>query len=53
MTNAQARLIGAAIALIGGAHAASTDNLNVNVGLVIIIISGAIFLFDSLRLSKG
>ncbi|NQW17293.1 MAG: hypothetical protein HQ478_07380 [Chloroflexi bacterium] len=52
MTNAQIRLIGAAIALVGGAIAASTDNLNVNVGLAIIIVSAAIFLFDSWRLAK-
>ena len=53
MTNAQARLIGSAIALVGGALAASADSLNVNVGLVIIIVSGAVLLYDSWRLGKG
>ena len=53
MTNTQPRLIGSAIALVGGALAAGTDSLDVNVGLAIIIVSGAVFLFDSSRLGKG
>ena len=43
MTNIQVRLLAAGIALLAGAHAASTDNLDVNVGLVIILVSGVIF----------
>jgi hypothetical protein len=50
MTNAHARLIAGSIALVAGAVAASTDNINVNVGLVIIILSGAIFVVEYVRL---
>ena len=39
MTNIQVRLLAAGIALLAGAHAASTDNLDVNVGLAIILVS--------------
>ena len=51
MTNQQVRLLAAAIALIAGALAASTDNLNVNVniGIVIILVSGAMFLTEYVR----
>ena len=49
MTNVQARLISAAIALLAGALAASTDNLNVNVGIFIILVSGAIFIAEYIR----
>ena len=49
MTNVQVRLLAAAIALVAGALAASTDNLDVSVGIVIIILSGAIFLTEYVR----
>ena len=49
MTNVQARLLAAAIALLAGAVAAGTDNLDVNVGIVIILVSGAIFLVEYVR----
>ncbi len=49
MTNLQVRLLASAIALIAGALAAGTDNLDVNVGLIIIIVSGALFLADYVR----
>ena len=49
MTNVQVRLLASSIALIGGAIAASTDNLNVNVGLAIILVSGAIFVAEYVR----
>ena len=53
MTNVQVRLLAAAIALLAGAHAASTDNLDVNVGIVIILLSGAIFLAEYVRSHRG
>ena len=49
MINIQVRLLAAGIALLAGAHAAGTDNLNVNVGLAIILVSGAIFLAEYVR----
>ena len=52
MTNVQVRLLAAAIALVAGAPAASTDNLDVNVGIAIIVVSGAIFLAEYVRCQK-
>ncbi len=53
MTNVQVRLLASAIALIAGALAASTDNLDVNVGIAIIVVSGAIFLAEYVRCQRG
>ena len=52
VTNVQVRLIASAIALIAGALAASTDNLDVNVGFAIIVVSGAIFLAEYIRCQR-
>ena len=52
MTNVQVRLLAAAIALLAGALAASTDNLDINVGIFIIVVSGAIFLAEYVRCQK-
>ncbi len=52
MTNVQVRLLAAAIALLPGALAASTDNLNVNVGITIIIVSGVPFLVEYIRCQR-
>ena len=52
MTNVQVRLLAAAVALLAGAVAASTDNLDVNVGIVIILVSGAIFLVEYVRCQR-
>ncbi len=52
MTNVQVRLLAAAIGLVAGALAASTDNLNINVGISIILVSGAIFLVEYVRCQK-
>ena len=49
MSNVQARLLSSALALVAGAIAASTDNLSVNVGISIILISGAILLAEYVR----
>ncbi len=53
MTNVQVRLLASAIALLAGAFAASTDNLNVNVGIVIIVVSGAMFLTEYVRCQRS
>ncbi len=52
MTNVQVRLLAAAIAMLAGAVAASTDNLDVNVGLAIILVSGALFLAEYIRCQR-
>ncbi len=49
MTNVQVRLLAAAIAMLAGAVAASTDNLDVNVGITIIFVSGVLFLVEYIR----
>ncbi len=53
MTNVQVRMLSAAFAMIAGALASSTDNLNVNVGVVIIILSGAIFVAEYVRSQRS
>ncbi len=53
MTNQQARLIGTAIALLGGAVAATTANLDINVGIVIIVIASVLFLVEYFRSLKN
>jgi hypothetical protein len=52
MTNVQVRLLGAAIALVAGALAASTDNINVNIGITIIFVSGVLFLVEYVRCQR-
>ena len=49
MNNQQVRLLASAIAMIAGALAASTDNLNVNVGVTIILVSSVLFLVEYVR----
>ncbi len=49
MTNPQVRLLASSIAMIAGALAASTDNLNINLGITIILVSGVLFLVEYIR----
>ena len=49
MTNVQVRLLAAAIAMLAGAVAASTDNLDINVGITMIFVSGVLFLVEYIR----
>jgi hypothetical protein len=49
MTNSQTRLIAASIVMLAGAVAAGADNLDVNVGIAVIIVSGAIFIAEYIR----
>ncbi len=53
MTNVQVRLLAASLAMIAGALAAGSTSLNVNVGLAIIILSGAIFIAEYVRARKN
>ena len=52
MTNVQVRLLAAAFALIAGALAAGAEDLDINVGITIIIVSGAIFLAEYVRYQR-
>ena len=49
MTNQQARLIGTAIALVAGGIAANSDQLDINVGIIIVVFAGALFLAEYIR----
>ena len=49
MTNVQVRLLAAAIVMVAGSFAASSTSLNVNVGLVMIILCGAVFVAEYVR----
>ncbi len=49
MSNVQARLLASALAMVAGAIAAATDNLDVNVGIVIILVSGAVLVAEYIR----
>lgn len=49
MSNVQARLLSSSLALIAGALAASTDNLHVNIGIAIILVSGAVLVAEYIR----
>jgi hypothetical protein len=42
-------MLAAVIALFAGVFAAGTDNLDVNVGIVIIVVSSAIFVAEYVR----
>ena len=42
MTNAQVRMLSSVLALFAGAVLAQSDNINVNVSLVIILVSSAV-----------
>jgi hypothetical protein len=49
MTNSQTRMIASSIGLLAGAVAGQTDNLNINVSIVIILITFAMLLGEFLR----
>jgi hypothetical protein len=52
MSNAQVRLLASAIALLAGGILATTDNIDVNVSIAIILISAIIFIVEYWRLQK-
>jgi len=49
MTNIQVRLLAASILMVAGALAASSTALDVSVGLVMIFLSGAVFIAEYVR----
>jgi hypothetical protein len=52
MTNTQVRMIASAIFLLAGGVIANTTNIDVNVSIVIIFVSAAIFIVEYLRSQK-
>jgi hypothetical protein len=52
MTNKQTRLIGTAIVFVGGGTAASAEQLNINVGIAVIVVAGALFIAEYIRCWK-
>lgn len=53
MSNIQVRLIASAIALLAGGVIASTTNIDVNVSIVIILVSAAMFLAEYFRSQRN
>jgi len=49
MSNTQVRLIASAIALLAGGIIANSNNIDINVSIVIILISSAIFIIEYWR----
>ncbi len=49
MTNIQVRLLASAIVMVAGALAVSSTSLDVNLGIVIIFLSGAVFIAEYVR----
>jgi hypothetical protein len=45
-------MLSSALAMVAGATAAATDNLNVNFGIAIILISGAVLVAEYIRSYK-
>jgi len=52
MTNSQTRLIASAIGLLAGSILCTTDNVNINFGLAILIVSACLFVVEFFRLQK-
>ena len=52
MTNSQVRLLSSAIAMLAGGVLANTYNIDVNVSIVIILVSSAIFIVEYFRLQR-
>jgi uncharacterized membrane protein len=53
MSNMQTRLMAAAIALLAGAILCTSDQVNINVGLAILIVSAALFAVEYFRMQKS
>ncbi|HSG45252.1 MAG TPA: hypothetical protein VLA72_19065 [Anaerolineales bacterium] len=53
MTNSQVRLLSSAIALLAGGVIANTTNIDVNVSIVIILLSSVIFILEYFRLQRS
>ena len=49
MTNTQVRLLSASLVMIAGALATGSASLDVNLGIVIIFLSGEVFIVEYIR----
>jgi ABC-type uncharacterized transport system permease subunit len=49
VTNSQTRMLASAIGLLAGAVAAQSDNFDVNVSIVIILLTGAMLIGEWFR----
>lgn len=52
MTNAQTRLMASAVGLLAGSILCTTDNVDINIGLAILIVSAVLFVVEFFRLQK-
>jgi hypothetical protein len=52
MTNSQVRLLSSAIALLAGGVIGNTTNINVNVSIIIILVSSVLFFVEYFRNQK-
>jgi hypothetical protein len=53
MSNSQVRLLSSAIALLAGGVLANTYNIHVNVSIIIILVSSALFIIEYFRNQKA
>ncbi len=53
MSGTHARLVSSVLALVAGALAATAPGLHINVGITIILISGAMFIAEYVRSYTG
>ena len=53
MTNSQVRLLSTAIVLLAGGVIANTTNIDVNVPIVIILVSSILFIVEYFRNQKS
>ena len=51
MSNSQVRLLSSAIALLAGGVIANTTNIDVNVSIVIILVSSILFIVEYFRIN--
>ncbi|HKZ44035.1 MAG TPA: hypothetical protein VJZ78_03250 [Anaerolineales bacterium] len=52
MTDLQTRLLSSALGMIAGAILCTTDNVNINIGLGILIVCTVLFVFEYFRAQK-
>ena len=53
MTNAIGRLIAAAMAMVAGAVSCTASNLDINVGITILVVATVLFAVEYFRVQKS
>lgn len=53
MSNSQMRMLASSIVVVGGAIAGMSDNLSVNVSLIVIILGMVMFIAEYVRSAKS